>query len=146
MIGPPGAGKSMLAQRLPGILPPLEPAEALEVSMIHSVAGELAEGRLLRARPFRDLHHSASLPALVGGGLRVRPGEISLAHLGVLFMDEFPEFPRATLEALRQPLGTGRIAIAHATCGSIHSHAAAGSPAGYSRFRITTLDRDGRAA
>ncbi len=93
MIGPPGAGKSMLAQRLPGILPPLEPAEALEVSMIHSVAGEFAEGRLLRARPFRDPHHSASLPALVGGGLRVRPGEISLAHLGVLFMDEFPEFP-----------------------------------------------------
>jgi magnesium chelatase family protein len=114
MIGPPGAGKSMLAQRLPGILPPLEPAEALEVSMIHSVAGELAEGRLLRARPFRDPHHSASLPALVGGGLRVRPGEISLAHLGVLFMDEFPEFPRATLEALRQPLETGRVAIARA--------------------------------
>ncbi len=114
MIGPPGAGKSMLAQRLPGILPPLEPAEALEVSMIHSVAGQLENGRLLRTRPFRDPHHSASLPALVGGGLRVRPGEISLAHLGVLFMDEFPEFPRATLEALRQPLETGRVAIARA--------------------------------
>ncbi|MEE8500528.1 MAG: ATP-binding protein, partial [Kiloniellales bacterium] len=114
MIGPPGAGKSMLAQRLPGILPPLSPAEALEVSMIHSVAGQLEAGRLLRTRPFRDPHHSASLAALVGGGLRVRPGEISLAHLGVLFMDEFPEFPRATLEALRQPLETGRVAIARA--------------------------------
>jgi len=114
MVGPPGAGKSMLAQRLPGILPPLTPAEALEVSMIHSVAGQLSDGRLLRQRPFRDPHHSASLAALVGGGLRVRPGEISLAHLGVLFMDEFPEFPRATLEALRQPLETGRVAIARA--------------------------------
>jgi len=114
MIGPPGAGKSMLAQRLPGILPPLSPSEALEVSMIHSVAGQLENGRLLRARPFRDPHHSASLAALVGGGLRVRPGEISLAHLGVLFMDEFPEFPRGTLEALRQPLETGRVAIARA--------------------------------
>jgi magnesium chelatase family protein len=93
MIGPPGAGKSMLAQRLPGILPPLEPAEALEVSMIHSVAGQLSGGRLLRQRPFRDPHHSATLPALAGGGLRARPGEISLAHLGVLFLDELPEFP-----------------------------------------------------
>jgi magnesium chelatase family protein len=104
----------MLAQRLPGILPPLAPAEALEVSMIHSVAGQLEAGRLLRTRPFRDPHHSASLAALAGGGLKVRPGEISLAHLGVLFMDEFPEFPRATLEALRQPLETGRVAIARA--------------------------------
>jgi magnesium chelatase family protein len=92
MIGPPGAGKSMLAARLPGILPPLDPAEALEVSMIHSVAGALSEGKLLRVRPFRDPHHSASLPALVGGGTRARPGEVSLAHMGVLFLDELPEF------------------------------------------------------
>lgn len=92
MIGPPGAGKSMLAQRLAGLLPPLEPAEALEVSMIHSVAGLLDGGRLLRRRPFRDPHHSASLPSLVGGGLRVKPGEVSLAHRGVLFLDEMPEF------------------------------------------------------
>jgi magnesium chelatase family protein len=114
MIGPPGSGKSMLAQRLPGLLPPLSPAEALEVTMIHSLAGNLAEGRLLRRRPFRDPHHSASLPALVGGGLRARPGEISLAHLGVLFLDELPEFQRSTLEALRQPMETGRVSIARA--------------------------------
>ncbi len=114
MIGPPGAGKSMLALRLPGILPPLTPAEALEVSMIHSVAGRLADGKLMRRRPFRDPHHSASLPALTGGGMRAKPGEISLAHLGVLFLDEFPEFARATLEALRQPMETGRVAIARA--------------------------------
>jgi magnesium chelatase family protein len=114
MIGPPGSGKSMLASRLPGLLPPLEPAEALEVSMIHSVAGQLEGGRLLRRRPFRAVHHSASMPALVGGGLRARPGEISLAHLGVLFLDELPEFPRAVLEALRQPLETGRTVVSRA--------------------------------
>jgi magnesium chelatase family protein len=114
MVGPPGSGKSMLAQRLPGLLPPLSPAEALEVTMIHSLAGNLSEGKLLRRRPFRDPHHSASLPALVGGGLRARPGEISLAHLGVLFLDELPEFQRSTLEALRQPMETGRVSIARA--------------------------------
>jgi magnesium chelatase family protein len=114
MVGPPGSGKSMLAARLPGILPPLDPAEALEVSMIHSLAGSLSEGRLIRKRPFRDPHHSASLPALVGGGLRAKPGEVSLAHLGVLFLDELPEFQRQTLESLRQPMETGRVTIARA--------------------------------
>ena len=114
MTGPPGSGKSMLAARLPGLLPPLDPAEALEVSMIHSVAGLLHDGRLMRHRPFRDPHHSASLPALIGGGTRAKPGEISLAHLGVLFLDELPEFARATLESLRQPLETGRAVVARA--------------------------------
>jgi len=114
MIGPPGAGKSMLAARLPGILPPLDPSEALEVSMIHSVAGLLRDGELIRRRPFRDPHHSASLAAMVGGGLRAKPGEMSLAHLGVLFLDELPEFQRATLEALRQPMETGRAVVARA--------------------------------
>lgn len=111
-IGPPGAGKSLLASCLPGILPPLSAREALEVSMIHSLAGTLAEGGLVKARPYRDPHHSASLPALVGGGHRVRPGEISLAHRGVLFLDELPEFSRGTLESLRQPLETGEAVVA----------------------------------
>ncbi len=114
MMGPPGSGKSMLAARLPGLLPPLEPAEALEVSMIHSVAGQLAEGRLLTRRPFRDPHHSASVPSLVGGGMRAKPGEVSLAHNGVLFLDELPEFQRGALEALRQPLESGRAVVARA--------------------------------
>ncbi|MEH3107891.1 MAG: YifB family Mg chelatase-like AAA ATPase [Sphingomonas fennica] len=114
MSGPPGAGKSLLAACLPGILPPLTAEEALEVSMVGSVAGTLAGGRLSRTRPFRSPHHSASMPALVGGGAKARPGEVSLAHMGVLFLDELPEFQRATLDSLRQPLETGRVSIARA--------------------------------
>ncbi|MFT3728520.1 MAG: YifB family Mg chelatase-like AAA ATPase [Terricaulis sp.] len=113
-VGPPGAGKSMLAQRLPGLLPPLESSELLEVSMIHSVAGLLQRGQLTRTRPFRAPHHSASMAALVGGGLRAKPGEISLAHNGVLFLDELPEFSQQALDALRQPLETGQVLIARA--------------------------------
>jgi magnesium chelatase family protein len=114
MSGPPGAGKSLLAACLPGILPPLEPSEALEVSMVASVAGELGGGKIRRRRPYRAPHHSASMPALVGGGLKVRPGEISLAHLGVLFLDELPEFQRQVLDSLRQPLETGSVSVARA--------------------------------
>ena len=114
MNGPPGAGKSLLASCLPGILPDLTPAEALEVSMVQSVAGTLEGGRISRARPFRAPHHSASMAALTGGGLKVKPGEVSLAHLGVLFLDELPEFQRAVLDSLRQPLETGKIDIARA--------------------------------
>jgi len=114
MVGPPGAGKSLMAACLPGILPDLTPAEALEVSMVASVAGTLQDGRLSRARPFRAPHHSASMAALVGGGLRVKPGEVSLAHLGVLFLDELPEFQRGVLDSLRQPLETGRVQVARA--------------------------------
>jgi magnesium chelatase family protein len=114
MVGPPGAGKSLMAACLPGILPDLTPAEALEVSMVASVAGTLEGGRLSRVRPFRSPHHSASMPALVGGGLRIRPGEVSLAHLGVLFLDELPEFQRPVLDSLRQPLETGKVQVARA--------------------------------
>jgi predicted ATPase with chaperone activity len=95
MVGPPGSGKSMLAARLPGLLPDLAPREALEVSMIHSVAGLLAGGRLVMRPPFREPHHSASQAAMTGGGQRAKPGEVSLAHRGVLFLDELPEFPQA---------------------------------------------------
>jgi magnesium chelatase family protein len=114
MIGPPGAGKSMLASRLPGLLPPLDAREALEVSMIQSLAGELKDGALSRIRPFRSPHHSASMAALVGGGLKVKPGEVSLAHLGVLFLDELPEFARSVLDSLRQPIESGAAVIARA--------------------------------
>jgi magnesium chelatase family protein len=114
MIGPPGSGKSMLAARLPTILPTLSPAELLEVSMIASVAGVIENGALTDRRPFRAPHHSASMPALVGGGLRARPGEVSLAHHGVLFLDEMPEFAPQALDALRQPLETGEVAISRA--------------------------------
>ena len=114
MVGSPGSGKSMLAARMPGILPPLSPAEALETSMIHSLAGLLSEGGISRERPFCEPHHTASMPAIVGGGRGAKPGQISLAHNGVLFMDEFPEFPRPVLETLRQPIETGEVVVARA--------------------------------
>ena len=114
MVGPPGSGKSMLAQRLPSILPPLNPRELLDVSMIQSIAGELAGGAISDRRPFRAPHHSASMAALVGGGLKVRPGEVSLAHNGILFLDELPEFAPNVLDSLRQPLESGETVIARA--------------------------------
>jgi magnesium chelatase family protein len=114
MVGPPGSGKSMLAARLPGILPPLDPAEALETSMIHSLAGLLDEGGISRTRPFRAPHHTASMAAIVGGGRGAKPGEISLAHHGVLFLDELPEFSRMVLETLRQPVEDGEVIVARA--------------------------------
>jgi magnesium chelatase family protein len=114
MAGSPGSGKSMLAARLPSILPPLSPAELLEVSMIASVAGEIKDGALTARRPFRAPHHSASMAALTGGGLRARPGEISLAHQGVLFLDELPEFDPRVLDSLRAPLENGEVAVSRA--------------------------------
>lgn len=114
MIGPPGSGKSMLAARLPGILPPLEPKELLEVAMIYSMAGALVDSAVTNRRPFRSPHHSASMPALVGGGAKARPGEVALAHLGVMFLDELPEFSPHVLDALRQPLESGVAVIARA--------------------------------
>ena len=112
--GPPGSGKSMLAARLPGLLPDLSPRELLEISQIQSIAGMLERGELSRRRPFRAPHHSASMAALVGGGAKARPGEVSLAHHGVLFLDELPEFNTQVLEALRQPLEAGEAVISRA--------------------------------
>ncbi|ARO13623.1 magnesium chelatase family protein [Ketogulonicigenium robustum] len=114
MVGPPGAGKSLLASCLPGILPPLSPAEALDTAMVQSVAG-LLQGGISLQRPFRSPHHGASMPAIIGGGRRATPGEVSLAHNGVLFLDELPEFQRTVLDSLRQPLETGEVWIARAT-------------------------------
>ncbi|WP_299771695.1 YifB family Mg chelatase-like AAA ATPase [uncultured Tateyamaria sp.] len=114
MVGTPGSGKSMLAARLPGILPPLSAMEALETSMIHSLAGLLDAGGISMDRPFREPHHTASMAAIIGGGRGAKPGEVSLAHNGVLFMDEFPEFPRTVLETLRQPIEAGEVMVARA--------------------------------
>jgi magnesium chelatase family protein len=114
MVGPPGAGKSMLASRLPGLLPQLAPEEVLEVAMIRSVAGDLAGGKLSNRRPFRAPHHSASMASLIGGGSKARPGEIALAHHGVLFLDELPEFQPNVLDSLRQPLENGEVLVARA--------------------------------
>lgn len=114
MVGPPGAGKSMLAARLPGIMPPLTAREALDTSMVHSVAGLLRDGAISRRAPYQSPHHTASTPAIVGGGPRARPGEISLAHNGILFLDELPEFDRKVLESLRQPVETGEVFVSRA--------------------------------
>ncbi|MBB36597.1 MAG: AAA family ATPase [Hirschia sp.] len=114
MVGPPGSGKSMLAERLPGLLPPLTARELLEVSQIQSISGHLEQGRLSRSRPFRAPHHSASMAAMVGGGVKARPGEASLAHHGVLFLDELPEFSAQVLDSLRQPLESGQAVISRA--------------------------------
>src|ERR1700743_3761210 len=114
MIGSPGAGRQMRGARFPPILPPLSPSELLEVSMIASVAGEIRDGALTSKRPFRNPHHSASMAALTGGGIRAKPGEVSLAHQGVLFLDELPEFDPRVLASLRQPLENGAVSVSRA--------------------------------
>ena len=144
MSGPPGSGKSLLAARLATILPRLSPGEALELSQIHSLAGTLPGGGLVTTRPFQSPHHSASQAAIVGGGARAKPGEVSLAHRGVLFLDELPEFSRAALEALRQPIETGTVSIAranaHVTYPARFQLIAAMNPC-----RCGHIDDDGRA-
>ena len=114
MVGPPGATKTMLARRIPGILPPLTPHEALETSTVHSVAGLLREGGISRDAPFCQPHHTASMAAIVGGGRNAGPGQVSLAHNGVLFLDELPEFERRVIDALREPIETGEIHVSRA--------------------------------
>jgi magnesium chelatase family protein len=114
MMGPPGSGKSMLASRLPGIVPELSAQEMLDVSMIESISNNLEDGKIKKTRPFRDPHHSCSMAAMIGGGKRAKPGEITLAHNGVLFLDELPEFPRQVLDSLRQPLETGQVMVSRA--------------------------------
>ena len=109
--GPPGTGKSMLASRLAGILPPPELEEILEINMIHSISGGIVDGKLITHRPYRSPHHSCSMPAMIGGGTKAKPGEVSLAHNGILFLDELAEFPRQVLDSLRQPLETGDVNV-----------------------------------